>query len=99
MLFTLNVPENGEVANNLVNAIIVENSEVLNTKHFASLISASNVAVMGMYSLSPTMMLLVFNSELDVNNALNEDSVLWNMFVDVRRWSEVEFYIPITKYP
>lgn len=92
VLFTIHVSENLEMVKNLANAVIVENTEVLNTKHFASLIKASDVPVKCIFSLSTTKMLLLFDSDLDVNKALNEECVLWNLFDDVRRWSEGEFF-------
>ena len=76
----------------LEHAIIAEKTEVLNLAQTAAMVSASSASIKGMYSLSPKKVLIVFECENDAENAVNEDSDLWNVFDDTRRWSEGELY-------
>lgn len=92
VLFSLHLSENEEVARSLPNTIIVENVEVMNTKHYASLVAASNVPVKSMFYLSPTKLILMLNSDSEVKNVVKEDSVLWNIFDDLRIWTEGESF-------
>lgn len=64
----------------------------MDVSKITSLVNASNVPVMGMFSLSLTKILLVFESEMDADNAIKEESGLWSVFDDVRRWSEGELF-------
>ena len=74
----------------LDNAIVVENSIVIDPKRVKSQITASVPDVKDVFSLAPTKVLVVFKSKLGVDLAVAEESGLWNMFDDVRTWSEGE---------
>ena len=45
-----------------------------------------------MFSISPTKLLIVFACKKDTSNAVIMDSPLWNVFDDVRVWSEGESF-------
>ena len=89
---SINVSEDGKIASLLKMAIVAENSEVINIPLIQSQISECDVKVTGMFSLSPTKLLIVFDCELDAKNALEIDSPLWNVFDNVRLWCEGEFF-------
>ena len=88
IMFTINAAENKKTVKLLDYAIPAKNTEVMNLANTSALVSASSASVKGMYSLSPTKNLIVFECENDAN----EDSDLWNVFDDNRRWSEGELY-------
>ncbi|CAO2820332.1 unnamed protein product [Amaranthus hypochondriacus] len=90
VLFTINVEEDPVKVKMLENAIIAENVETWNLSHIVSKISTLNIPISGMYSNSPNKILLSFKSEFDSKNALEETSVLWNIFDDLRVWFESE---------
>lgn len=92
ILFSIKLDENLETVNKLKLAVVVENAEPLNLPQIIDDISGSNVPITGMNSLSPCKMLLFFNNENDISNALDESSKLWNTFDDLRRWTEGEYF-------
>lgn len=92
VLFTLNVNENVDLVEQLKLAVIVENADVLDMSKTASLIAASRAPIKGMFSLLLTKLVLLFDSDCEVENAVNVESVLWKIFDDVRRLSEGEYY-------
>ena len=73
-------------------AIIAENSGVIDLDQAHLSISTSSASVKGMFSLSPTKFLLVFNCKEDTVNVVSMDSQLWNVFDDVRMWYEGEMF-------
>ena len=90
--FTFNAAENREIASNLEHTIIVEKTEVINLAQTASEVYACSNFVKCMYSLSPTKVLIVFECQNDAANVVNVDSDMWNVFDDVRFWSEGEMF-------
>ena len=48
--------------------------------------------VKSMLSLLPTKILIVFESMNDAMNAVSISSTLWNVFDDIRMWSEGEMF-------
>lgn len=64
VLFKLHVSENTEMAEKLLKAIVVENSNFINTELAKSSISSAEVPVLSMFSVSPTKLLLFFESDL-----------------------------------
>ena len=89
---SIHVKDNHEMCQLLHNAVIVENTEILDLHQIQSKMESWNVNQTGMFSLSPTKLLLVFACENDAKNAVDIDSPLWNVFDDVRMWSEGEFF-------
>ena len=75
----------------LKKAVIAENTEAIPIQQFRSKLSTCK-GIHGILSLSPTKMLIVFDSTNDAIAAVNEDSPLWNVFDDVRMWSEGESF-------
>ena len=65
-------------------AIIVENSEVINIAETATKVAAVSNSVKCMYSLSPKKILIVFECKNDATYVVSVDSPLWNVFDDVR---------------
>ena len=45
-----------------------------------------------MYSLSPTKILLVFDCKNEAMYVVSVDSPLWDVFDDVRMWSEGDMF-------
>ena len=90
--FTLNVVENLESVSMLDKAIIAENSNVIDAKKAESEILDTGSEIKGVFSLSPTKILIVFVSKHDAVNAIAAGSVFWNMFDDIRSWAEGEFF-------
>ncbi|CAO2841453.1 unnamed protein product [Amaranthus hypochondriacus] len=88
----LKVSENLDVTKKLANVVVVENNDVITTKDAASSFSATQLAVVSMFSLSPTKLLLIFENELDTTKALMENSPMWCLFDEVRQWTEGEWY-------
>ena len=76
----------------LERAIIVENTEVINLAQMKLEVDATSILVKGMFSLSPTKILIIFDSKEDASNAASLDGPLWNVFDDVRVWSEGELF-------
>ena len=62
----------------------------LNLSCIQSEVPAMVDSVQGMYSLSPTKILIVFLCKENVNSAMSTNSPLWKLFDDVRPWSEGE---------
>ena len=73
-------------------AVIAENTEFMNIAHITSAVTEADTTVKGMFSLSPTRILLSFDCEDDVMSAVSEGSRLWKIFDDSRTWSEGELY-------
>ena len=92
VLFTLNVNENKKIVKMLDTTIIAEKAAVCDMASLMSKILLSNDPVTGMEIFSPNKLLLLFSSELEVANALDESCVLWNLFVDLCRWSGGEYF-------
>ena len=90
--FTISVSAVKENVSMLERAIIAENTEVLNLSDVESEVSASSNSVSGMFSLSPTKILIVFDCKENVSDAVSIGSPLWNIFDDVRKWSEGEVF-------
>ena len=88
----IKVSENVQTAGLLQLAIIAENTEVLHLPQTRARIAASKVKETGIFSLSPTKLLITFCCEIDAKNAVNMDSPLWNVFDDIRMWLEGEFF-------
>ena len=61
--FTLDAAENRDMVSNLEYAIIAEKTEVINLTQVAAEVYTCSNSVKGMYSLSPTKMLIVFECE------------------------------------
>ena len=91
-IFSLNVTENTEFTQTLKKAVIAENSEVSDHSQTVARIKACHVKVENIFSLSPTKLLIVFENENDAEYAVNMESPLWNLFDDVRTWSEGESF-------
>ena len=89
---SIHVNENLQTASLLNMAIIAENTETFDLPQIQSSVSACEVNQTGMFSLSLTKLLIVFSCENDAKNAVNMDSPLWNVFDDIRLWSEGEFF-------
>ena len=87
----LKVSENVKAASLLQSAIIVENTDIFVLPHILSRITEAKVNETEIFSLSPTKLLITFGCEIDAKNAVSMDSLLWNMFDDIRMWSEGEF--------
>ena len=91
-IFSLNVEENSDIARVLKTAAIAENTEVFNLTQILPRIQSCQANVKGILSVSPTKLLIVFDNENDVMNAVDMESPLWNVFDDVRLWSEGELF-------
>ena len=89
---SLKVSENVQNAGLLQMAIIAENTEVFQLPQIRATVAASKVNETGLFLLSPTKLLITFCCEIDARNAVNMDSPLWDVFDDIRMWSEGEFF-------
>ena len=87
---SLNVLVNRTTADLLDRAVIAENTMPLNLFRIQSEVPAMFDSVQGMYSLSPTKILIVFLCKENVNSAMSMNSPLWKLFDDVRPRSEGE---------
>ena len=92
VLHSLTVAENDDVQQMLGRTAIGEKTDVLDLPRIRTELSACHANVNGMLSLSPTKVLVVFESINDAIGAVNKDSMLWNVFDDVRLWSEGESF-------
>ena len=90
--FTLNVQQNIDNVKMLQSAIIAENANIINIENITAALAEGSVQVKGTFSLSPTKILLVFECANDVEYAMRENSALWNIFDDIRIWSEGETF-------
>ena len=90
--FSLNVSENRKTAALLERAVIAENTEPLNLCRIELKVTAMAASMLGMYSLSPTKILIVFPCKETATNAVSTDSPLWKLFDDIRIWSEGELF-------
>lgn len=86
------VSENVLITEKQERAVIVEYAEDLDPKQAASLVVSTIVPVACMSSLSHSILILFFDTELDMRNAMDKESPLLKIFADVRRWSEGECY-------
>ena len=89
--FTLTATENLDIVSHLKYSIIAENTDVLNLAQTTAEVHTCSKTVKGMFYLSPTKLLIVFDCPLDVENALSVDSEMWHIFDDLRLWSDGEF--------
>ena len=76
----------------LQNAVIAENTNIINLEHTTAALADASVSVQGTFSLSPTKILLVFDCANEVEYAMREESDQWNIFDDIRIWSEGEMF-------
>ena len=90
--FTVIAIENENNVKMLYIAVIAENSEVIHLKNAEATISALLNFVKGIFSLSPTKILIVFDFMDDAVNVVSENSVLCSVFDDVRLWAEGESF-------
>ena len=73
-------------------AIIAENTDIINIKMAENKLVAFSKNIKGIYSLSPTKVLIVFDCKNEASNAVSVESVLWDVFDDIRLWSEGEVF-------
>ena len=90
--FTLHAIENEVNVKMLGRAVIAENSKVIHLKNTEAKLSELLTSKKGIFSLSPTKILIVFDSVDDAVNAVSENSVLYSVFDDVRLWEEGESF-------
>ena len=90
--FTLKAAENKDVGKMLDHAIIAENTEVINLAQSEIEVSTMLKSVKGMFSLSPIKILIVFESKSEAAKAISVNSKLWNIFDDIRLWSEGDMF-------
>ena len=88
---SIKVIENQEMAAMLNRSVIAENSDIIDPQ-IKSRVAECVVNETGMYFLSPTKLLIVFATTNEANNAVSVESPLWNVFDDVRNWSEGEVF-------
>ena len=86
--FTVNAIENVDTVKMLDKAVIAENSEVIHLKQAEIEVLRINNSVRGIFSLSPTKILIVFKTVDDVVYAASVNSAFWSVFDDFRLWSE-----------
>ena len=91
-IFNLNVEENSSIAKVLKVAAIAENTVPIDIKAILPRLQNYKTNIKGILFLSPTKLLLVFENENDAMNAVNTDCPLWNVFDDIRLWSEGEYF-------
>ncbi|CAO2826296.1 unnamed protein product [Amaranthus hypochondriacus] len=89
---SLKVRENPAMRRKLEFAAVVKVQPSMTIEQAASMISGSNTPFTCMSSLSPSKILLFFDDDVSLLNALNESSPLCELFPDVRKWSEKECY-------
>ena len=71
---------------------LLQNTNIIDIQHTTAALADAAASVKGMYSLSPTKILLVFDCANEVKYAMREESTLWNTFDDMRMWSEGEIF-------
>ena len=89
---TIEASENKEIVKMLNQAIIAENTDVINIKKAEKEVAAVSRYVKGMFLLSPTKMLIVFDDKNKVSKAVSVGSSLWNVFDDIRPLLEGEYF-------
>ncbi|CAO2841488.1 unnamed protein product [Amaranthus hypochondriacus] len=92
VLFTINLPQNQEIVDKLKCAVIAEKAVPLCFPQVVKDIDSFNIPLIGMNSLSPCKIILFFDNENAMNDALGDGSQLWHIFDDVRQWSEGESF-------
>ncbi|CAO2827764.1 unnamed protein product [Amaranthus hypochondriacus] len=90
---TLKVAENPTMAERLERAIVVEFEESLDMTQAASIISGTNLTYACMSSLLPFKIILFFENETALKEAIDDSSPLRASFTVVRRWSKYEKYM------
>ena len=88
----MNAVENKDNLHMLQRAVIAENTEVINLRQAEELVSNSVKDVQGIFSLSPTKILIVLDCLENAINVASSTSVIWSEFDDVRLWSEGEYF-------
>ena len=89
---TIQAAENEKTVKMLHQAIIVENSEIINITKAKKEVPALTQHIKGMYYLSPTRIMIVFDCLDDAKNAVAKEIALWTAFDDIRPWSEGELF-------
>jgi hypothetical protein len=82
--------ENHVIVNRLKHAIVIEDEKLPCGAKVSELINNSNLHVTCLSSLSPYKIVLFLEDELNVKEALSENSVLRTLVQNVRRWSDDE---------
>ena len=88
----INIAENMQMAAMLNLAVIAENTDAFDIENIKAELHACDTKETGIFFLSPTKLLIVFDSKNEANNAVSMDSPLWNVFDDIRIWSEGESF-------
>lgn len=89
---SLKLPVNPTVVEKLSKAVVLEYEETLSLKHAAARIIESNVPFDCISFMSPFFLILLFESELELQNAIDVNSPLWKYFKNIRRYSENDCY-------
>ena len=92
VFFTIEAAENKEIVKWLDQAIIAENTDVINISVAEQKVAAFAKNIKGMYYLSPTKILIVFDCKIEASIAVSEESYLWDVFDDIRMWFEGEVF-------
>lgn len=86
----LTVIEISTMSNRLERAVVVEYDRSVSSSKAVSLAVASNDQFVCLSSLSPFKLILFFDTESEMRNAIDVASPLWTHFTKVRRWEDGE---------
>ncbi|CAO2820630.1 unnamed protein product [Amaranthus hypochondriacus] len=90
---SLRVFENPVMVDRLAFAAVVDLEPTVDIKLAATMVSGTNVPFTCLSSFSPSKMLLFFEDESGLKLAVEKTSPLRKLFIDVRRWSDMECYL------
>ena len=88
----LKLLKNEEIVKMLDQAIIAENSDVINIAKAEKEVAACSKNVKSMYFLSPTRVLIVFDCKTEASNVVSVKSAVWDVFDDIRLWSKGDLF-------
>ncbi|CAO2817552.1 unnamed protein product [Amaranthus hypochondriacus] len=88
--YSLKVTGDPIMADKLTRAAVVEYEDETSPKQAAAMVVDSNVPFAYISAISPLKLILFFETEKEVCEAIEDTSPLWDSFVDVRRWTKEE---------
>ncbi|CAO2827367.1 unnamed protein product [Amaranthus hypochondriacus] len=81
-----NITVNNDIVSRLANAIVVNVENIVDGNDVTDILVANDLPFVCLSSLSPKEFIIFMENDVEVNRALERNSLFWDLFVGVRKW-------------